>query len=110
MVRFGLPLCDELFCVIKNSSMFLFMFYVNFFRSFIVLVLNVPETVVVSNGLFPIGVAGVTVPSITFSGPGGRFRLLTLTFHRRLRGLTSKFTATRLVIRSRGLDRSPAYE
>ena len=77
-MQFNLPLYSRLFYIVGGSDVFLFVFCIGFFQSFVILILGIPRAIIMSGKLFPVKITKITIPSVAFDKPNKQFQLLAL--------------------------------
>ena len=106
-MQFNLPLYSRFFYIVGGSDVFLFVFCIGFFQSFVILILGIPRAIIMSGKLFPVKITKIAIPSVTFDKPNKQFQLLALAFRHHLHKLADGFTAAHLIVESHNLSQSP---
>lgn len=106
-MQFTLPLYSRLFYIVGGSDVFLFVFCIGFFQSFVILILGIPRAIIMSGKLFPVKISKIAIPSVAFDKPNKQFQLLALTFRHHLHKLANGFTTAHLIVESHNLCQSP---
>lgn len=73
-MQFNLPLYSRLFYIMGGSDVFLFVFCIGFFQSFVVLILGIPRAIIMSGKLFPVKITKIAIPSVAFDKPNKQFQ------------------------------------
>ena len=74
-MQFNLPLYSRFFYIVGGSDVFLFVFCIGFFQSFVILILGISRAIIMSGKLFPVKITKIAIPSVAFDKPNKQFQL-----------------------------------
>ena len=60
-MQFTLPLYSRLFYIVGGSDVFLFVFCIGFFQSFVILILGISRAIIMSGKLFPVKIKKIAI-------------------------------------------------